>query len=403
VKALRNLMKRIEPSFCKGGRFEGLYPLYEALDSFLFTPGDKTGGLDHVRDAVDLKRIMWTVVLALLPCYYMAFWNTGYQANLALASVGGTVPGWHGAMLALLGAGTDPHSWWDNMAHGAVWLLPIWLVTHLAGGFWEVLFATLRKHEINEGFLVTGALIPLILPPDIPLWQVFVGTSFGVVIGKEIFGGTGRNFMNPALVARAFLFFAYPAQISGNAVWVAVDGYTHATPLALAAEGGVKAVQAGGYSLWDMMLGTIPGSMGETSVLACLFGAVFLIFTGIGSWRIMLSTVLGALAMVLTFNLIGSATNPMFGFGPLWHLAAGGFAFGLVFMVTDPVSAAMTRVGQYWYGALVGVMVILVRVVNPAFPEGMMLAILFGNVMAPAIDRFVLRANIQRRRLRYVQ
>jgi len=308
-----------------------------------------------------------------------------------------SVEGWRGAIMALLGLGFDPSNPISNFVHGALYLAPVFLVCNIAGGFWEVVFATIRKHEVNEGFLVTGLLFPLILPPTIPLWQVAVGISFGVVVGKEIFGGTGKNFLNPALTARAFLFFAYPAQISGDAVWVAVDGYTGATSLAMAAQGGADAIS---MSWLHSFIGLIPGSMGETSVLACLFGAYYLCMTGIGSWRIMLSTTVSFILFILMLNGIGSATNPMFGLSPAWHLVIGGFAFGTVFMATDPVSAAMTQKGQWFYGALIGFMIVMVRVINPAYPEGVMLAILFGNVCAPLIDYFVINANIKRRSLR---
>jgi len=401
MKGLRNLLDRIQPHMTEGGRFARLYPLYEALDSFLYTPGEVTAGPPHVRDAMDLKRVMITVVVALLPCFFMAMWNTGYQANTALQLTGAGVPGWRGALLGALGFGADPQSFIDNLMHGAVWFVPIYLVTNIVGGLWEALFCIVRRHELNEGFLVTGSLFPLICPPTLPLWQVALGISFGVVIGKEIFGGTGKNFLNPALTGRAFLFFAYPAQISGNSVWTAVDGFSGATALSRAAEGGVQAVTQ--FTGWfDAFIGTIPGSMGETSTLACLFGAAVLVITGIGSWRVMLATLLGALSLVLLFNLVGSETNPMFALGPHWHLVLGGFAFGLVFMTTDPVSGAMTEEGKWLYGFLIGAMCMLVRVVNPAFPEGMMLAILFGNVFAPIIDQLVLKVHI-RRRLRHVQ
>lgn len=261
------------------------------------------------------------------------------------------------------------------------------------GGFWEALFASIRNHEIAEGFLVTSLLFPLILPPDIPYWQVALGISFGVVIGKEVFGGVGMNILNPALTARAFLFFAYPAQISGDKVWVAVDGISSATPLAQFADHSLT-VTAG---WWDSFIGLIPGSMGETSTLAALIGAVILIATGIGSWRIMLSILVGMIGMSLIFNTVGSSTNSMFEVTPLWHLVVGGFAFGTVFMATDPVSAAMTSEGKILYGLLIGILVVLVRVVNPAFPEGMMLAILFGNVFAPIIDKIYINKNIKRR------
>lgn len=401
MKALRNFLDKLHPHFTKGGKYERLYPLYEAADSFLYTPGEVTAGRPHVRDAIDLKRVMITVVIALLPCFFMAMWNTGYQANSAMQITGGSVEGWRGVLLEVLGYSGNPNRFADNLLLGAVWFVPIYLVTNIVGGLWEALFCIVRRHELNEGFLVTGSLFPLICPPTLPLWQVALGISFGVVIGKEIFGGTGKNFLNPALTGRAFLFFAYPAQISGNAVWVAADGFSGATALSRAAEGGVQAVTAM-HSWFDAFIGTIPGSMGETSVLACLFGAVILVSTGIGSWRIMLSGLLGAVALSVCFQLIGSTTNPMFALGPLWHLVLGGFAFGLVFMATDPVSGAMTEEGQWLYGFLIGAMCILIRVVNPAFPEGMMLAILFGNVFAPLIDQGVLKFHIKRR-LRHVQ
>jgi len=401
MKALRNGLDRLRPHFTQGGRLARLYPLYEAADSFLYTPGEVTAGAPHIRDAIDLKRVMITVVIALLPCFFMAMWNTGYQANLAMQATGGGVEGWRGVLLEGLGYTGNPNRMLDNLLLGAAWFVPIYLVTNIVGGLWEALFSTIRGHEINEGFLVTGSLFPLICPPTLPLWQAALGISFGVVIGKEIFGGTGKNFLNPALTGRAFLFFAYPAQISGDRVWVAVDGVSGATPLARAAEGGVEAVTAV-TSWFDAFIGTIPGSMGETSTLACLFGAAVLVLTGIGSWRIMLSTLLGAASLALLFTLVGSSSNPMFELGPHWHLVLGGFAFGLVFMTTDPVSGAMTPEGQWLYGLLIGAMCILIRVVNPAFPEGMMLAILFGNVFAPLIDQLVLKVHVKRR-LRHVQ
>ncbi len=401
MKALRDILDKVHPHFARGGRLERLYPLYEAADSFLYTPGQVTITAPHVRDAMDLKRVMITVVFALLPCFFMAMWNTGYQANLAMQAAGGSVEGWRGTLLALLGFTGNPGSLVDNLLLGAAWFVPIYLVSNIVGGLWEALFASIRGHEINEGFLVTGSLFPLICPPTLPLWQAALGISFGVVIGKEIFGGTGKNFLNPALTGRAFLFFAYPAQISGDRVWIAADGVTRATPLARAAEGGVEAVTTATNWL-AAFIGTIPGSLGETSTLACLFGAAVLVMTGIGSWRIMTSCLLGAAVMSLLFVLIGSDTNPMFGLGPHWHLVLGGFAFGLVFMTTDPVSGAMTEEGKWIYGLLIGAMCIMIRVVNPAFPEGMMLAILFGNVFAPLIDQMVLKYHIKRR-LRHVE
>ncbi len=399
MKFLRDALDSVEPHFHKGGKLEILYPLYEMIDTFMFTPGQVASGNTHVRDGIDLKRTMITVAMALGPVILMTLYNTGYQANSALAGAGLEAVGWRADLIRLLGLGFDPSNILHNMVHGFMWFFPIFLVTQIAGGIWEVIFATVRGHEVNEGFLVTGLLFPLILPPTIPLWQVAVGISFGVVIGKEIYGGTGRNIFNPALTARAFLFFAYPAQISGDAVWTAVDGYTGATALAQAAQGGVEAIT---YTWWDSFIGLIPGSMGETSALACLMGAGYLILTGIGSWRVMLSTVLGMIAMTLLLNLIGSDTNPMVSMGPHWHFVLGGFAFAFVFMATDPVSASMTETGKFVYGFFIGVLGILVRVINPAYPEGWMLAILFMNSMAPLIDYFVLEKNIKRRMARDV-
>lgn len=398
MKFLRNMLDAQHDNFAKGGKLEKLYPLYEMVDTFVYTPGDVTDGSVHLRDSIDLKRTMVTVAMALGPCILMALYNTGFQANTALSSMGATVvSGWRGEIFSMLGMSVDPASYISNMVLGLLYFLPIFLVTNIVGGFWEGLFATVRGHEINEGFLVTGILFPLTLPATIPLWQVAVGITFGVVIAKEIFGGTGKNFLNVALTARAFLFFAYPAQISGDAVWIAADGFTGATALGQAAAGGLEAIT---FSWQNSFLGLIPGSMGETSALACLLGAAYLIYTGIGSWRIMLSLLISAAAFAFLLNVIGSETNPMFGLPAHWHFVIGGFAFGLVFMATDPVTATMTFRGQWFYGALIGVMVILVRVINPAFPEGMMLAILFGNCFAPLIDWFVVDADIKRREAR---
>ena len=399
MRFLRNFLDKQEKHFTKGGKLEKLYYLYEAMDAFMYTQGKVTKSGSHIRDAIDLKRMMLMVVYALVPTVIMALYNTGYQANLALSKLGHAASeGWRNTIITFLGLGYDPASVADNMIHGALYFFPVYIITLAAGGFWEVVFATIRKHEIQEGFFVTSLLFPLILPPDIPWWQVVLGISFGVVIGKEVFGGVGMNILNPALTARAFLFFAYPAQISGDKVWVAVDGYSRATPLAEFADTAMNV----STSWMDSFIGLIPGSMGETSTLACLIGAVFLIATGVGSWRIMLSVLVGMVGTSLMFNLMGSSTNPMFQVSPLWHLVMGGFAFGAVYMATDPVSAAMTDKGRYLYGLLIGILVILIRVVNPAFPEGMMLAILFMNVFAPIIDRVFINANIKRRQLRNV-
>lgn len=405
MKLMRRFLDRIHPAFDQGGKLEKLYPLYEAVDTFLYTPGTTTEGPSHVRDAIDLKRMMIMVVVALIPCIGMALWNTGYQANLWIQEHGAQadVIGWRHDALIALGLQHDPQSFLANVVYGALFFIPVFLVCNLVGGFWEVLFAIVRRHEVNEGFLVTGMLFPLILPPGIPLWQVAMGISFGVVLGKEVFGGTGRNFLNPALVARAFLFFAYPGDMTGDNIWVALqlqnmDGITAATPLGEIAVAPVNVgMGAVPYTWMESFLGTIPGSMGETSTLACLIGAAILIATGVGSWKIMLSCVLGALALAGLFYGLGSSTNPMFQISPWWHLTLGGFAFGVVFMATDPVSATLSEAGKWYYGFLIGALTVLIRIVNPAFPEGVMLAILFANCVAPLIDYFVIQANIKRR------
>ena len=408
MKFLRRILDRQARHFEPGGRFERLYPLYEAPDTFLFTPGKTTSGAAHVRDALDLKRMMMTVVVALVPCVLMAMWNTGRQIHLAIAGGAGALPNWRTGAMEMLGLPFDAGNLLANSVHGALYYLPVLIVTFAVGGAWEGLFAVVRRHDINEGFLVTGMLFPLVLPPTIPLWQVAIGISFGVVVGKEIFGGTGYNVLNPALTARVFLFFAYPAQISGDAVWIAArtaaDGYSGATALGDIAvhEGGngLDAI-AGGVTWMQAFLGDIPGSMGETSTLACLIGAGVLIATGIGSWRIMVAATAGSLAISLLLNLIASTTNPMLSVPFGWHVVLGGWAFGIVFMATDPVSAAQTNRGRYVYGFLVGVLAILIRTINPAFPEGVMLGILFMNLFAPLIDHYVIKANVKRRQARY--
>ena len=404
MKFLRNLLDKQAKLFEKGGKLEKLYPLWEANDTFLFTPGEVTKHASHARDGLDLKRMMMTVVVALGGCLYMALYNTGYQANLAISQGAAPLATWQTQAMGALGLGFDPGNVWVCMVHGALYFVPVFLVTFGVGGIWEVVFAVIRKHEVNEGFLVTGFLFPLILPPNIPLWQVALGISFGVVIGKEVFGGTGFNILNPALAARAFLFFAYPAEITGDQAWIAavtaVDGVSGATWLANAVEGGQAAV-AQGVTWWDAFVGFIPGSMGETSALACLAGGFLLIFTGVGSWRIMLSVVLGTIAMTMVLNGVGSSTNPFFDVPFWWHFVLGGWAFGMVYMATDPVSAPVANKGASIYGFLIGVLAVLIRVVNPAYPEGMMLAILLMNVFAPVIDHFVVRANIKRRKARY--
>lgn len=504
MKPLRKLLDKLHPKFSQGGKYEKYYPLYEAADTFLYTPGEVTKGPSHVRDGMDLKRMMITVVVALIPCVFMAMWNTGFQANntihnrriaqmllndgtftepeiaaamqqaigrsldevlvetvtkfrvdqqmasdasqlklkgiqnagdrenarremvaafdeelrpvvteqaqptfdhitdahnIPLADIGYEEDA-HAGWMQTLGGSFNPESFWSNLVFGAVYFLPVYIVCMAVGGAWEVLFAVVRGHEVNEGFLVTGLLFPLTLPPTIPLWQVGLGITFGVVIGKEVFGGTGRNFLNPALTARAFLYFAYPAQITGEQIWtgVSVDGFSGATSLGVMATAPIsEGISAMNVSWWQAFIGTIQGSMGETSTLACLLGAVILIYSGIGSWRIMAGVVAGMVGTSLLFCLIGSDSYAMFYLPPWWHFVLGGFAFGTVFMATDPVSASMTEPGKWVYGGLIGVLTVIIRSANPAFPEGIMLAILLGNVFAPLIDYYFLQANIKRR------
>ena len=406
MKLLRRLLDSQAHHFEPGGRLEKLYALWEAQDTFLYTPGQVTAGPSHVRDGLDLKRMMMTVVIALAGCIYMAFYNTGYQANLAIAAGALPLDNWRTAAIEALGVGFAPDDWLACMVHGGLYYLPVLAVTFAVGGLWELLFAAVRRHELNEGFVVTGMLFPLIMPPTAPLWQVALGITFGIVVGKEIFGGTGMNVMNPALVGRAFLFFAYPAEHSGDTVWVAAqtspDGVSGATLLARATLGGSPALTEVA-STWDAFVGLVPGSMGETSAIACLAGALLLIATGVGSWRIMASVALGTGAMALLLNAAGSATNPFFDVPPAWHFLVGGWAFGTVYMATDPVSAPTALGGQYVYGLLIGMLAVLIRVVNPAYPEGMMLAILFMNLFAPLIDYAAIQANFRRRRRRHAR
>lgn len=401
MKALRRFLDAIAPKFAKGGKLERWQPLFEATDSFLFHSRHTTTTAPHIRDGVDYKRIMITVILSLIPCTIMALWNTGHQANLGLAQLGVALPaGWRGAVMAWVGC--DPASNLANLVHGALYFLPIYLVTVVVGSFWEGLFNLVRGHEISEAFLVTSLLFPLTLPPTIPLWQVALGISFGIIFAKEVFGGVGRNFMNPALVSRAFLYFAYPLQITGDTIWTAVDGLTSATPLAVLA-GSPPAQHASllPFSWNQAFVGTIPGSMGETSALACLLGAGFLLLTGIASWRVMSAMLLGGIVAAFGLSLIPDPPNALYTLPVHWHLVLGSFAFGLVFMITDPVSSAQTRPGQWLYGLFTGSLTILIRVANPAFAEGTMLAILLGNVCAPLFDHLVIRANIRTRKLRH--
>ncbi|XXQ67686.1 NADH:ubiquinone reductase (Na(+)-transporting) subunit B [Neisseriaceae bacterium B1] len=407
---LKSFLDKIEPQFHKGGKYETWYPLFEAVVSILYTQGLVTQKLTHVRDALDSKRMMTLVWLALFPAMFYGMYNAGEQAILAANHTGlleANIAGdWHYAFANAIGVNlTAGAGWFSKLLLGAIFFVPIYMTVFAVGGFWEVLFATIRKHEINEGFFVTSILFALIVPPTLPLWQAALGITFGVVVAKEVFGGTGKNFMNPALAGRAFLFFAYPAQISGDKVWTVVDGYSGATALAQWTQGGQQALLhnvTGQPIAWlDAFIGNIPGSTGEVSTLALLIGGLFIVFLRIASWRIIAGVMIGMVATSTLFNMIGSDTNHMFAMPWYWHLVLGGFAIGMFFMATDPVSASFTNTGKWWYGALIGVMCVLIRVVNPAYPEGMMLAILFANLFAPIFDYIVVRANIKRRKARH--
>jgi Na+-transporting NADH:ubiquinone oxidoreductase subunit B len=390
LKFIQKLSEKIAPHFEKSGKYERFYPLFEVIDAFFLTPNTRTSRGPHIRDKIDSKRFMVTVVLALFPAILVGMYNIGYQASLA--------------------KGTNPELW-SCLWVGFLTMLPVIIVTYVVGLFWEILFSIVRKHEVNEGFFVTGILFVLVLPPTIPLWQVAVAITFGVIIGKEVFGGTGMNIFNPALTARAFLFFTYPGKISGDKVWTAIDmakdklidGYSGATPLLAASsaergESAVAAVQAAKFSFTDMFIGLIPGSMGETSTLAILIGAFILILTGVASWRIMLAVLVGGIGAAWLMNFAAGPASPsIFTLPAHYHLVMGGFAFGMVFMATDPVSASGTNTGKWIYGVAIGVLAILIRTLNPAYPEGMMLAILFMNVFAPLIDYYVVKGNIRRR------
>lgn len=388
MKLFKNLLDSVKPHFEKGGKLEKLYPVYDGFATFLFVPGHSAHSGAHIRDGIDLKRTMITVVLALVPALIFGMWNVGYQHYLAL-----------GETVTLT----------DQILFGALKVVPMVVVSYGVGLGIEFAFCVIKKHQINEGFLVSGMLIPLIMPVDIPLWMVALSTAFAVVIGKEVFGGTGMNVLNPALTARAFAFFAYPTFMSGDKVWIntsvtegqsVVDGFSGATALGELATTGKTS-----YDPLDMFLGTIPGSIGETSTLAIIIGAAILLMTGIGSWRIMLSALLGGITMGLIFNAIApyaiSPEQQEFMATPYWqHLIMGGFAFGIVFMATDPVSASQTIRGKWIYGFLTGILCIMIRVFNPAYPEGVMMAILFMNVMAPLIDHYVVEGNIKKRKKR---
>lgn len=413
---LLDLLKKYSLLFTKGGLLSYFYPLFEGTFTFLYSSGRVTTGRTHVRDFTDMKRIMIIVWLAIFPAMFWGWYNVGNGTVQAIASLGDAAgdivntsyslfsSDYHYALLQLLGGtlGADAGIY-SKMLLGAIYFLPIYIVVFAVGAFWEVLFCIIHRHEINEGFFVTSIVFALIVPPTLPLWQAALGISFGVLVGKEMFGGTGRNFMNPALVGRAFLFFAYPAYISGTNCWIPVDGYSGATPLAQFAEGGLNAMKdvAGNQIQWmDAFLGNIPGCMGEGSTLMILVGAFIILVTGIASLRIMLGVLIGAFITSYALNMIGSDTNVMFSMPFEWHLVLGGFAFGTVFMATDPVSSAFTNIGKWAFGLLIGFMVILIRVVNPAYPEGMMLAILFANCWAPLFDYLATQRNIKRRAVR---
>lgn len=387
MKGLRNFIDKIKPQFEKGGKFEKLHSTFEAFETFLFVPNKVTQVGSHIRDAIDLKRTMSMVVIAMMPTLLFGMWNVGYQHFIA-----------NGMEI----------DFWPVFWYGFLNVLPIVVVSYVTGLAIEFIFAQIRGHEVNEGFLVSGMLIPLVMPPTVPLWMVVVSTAFAVIIGKEVFGGTGMNILNPALTARAFLFFAYPAQMSGDKVWIAgkPDAFSGATPLgeAMSAVGKESSSQVFGNLqspdyVWDMFVGLIPGSIGETSVIAIAIGAVILLATGVGSWRILLSVIAGGVVMGLIFNLIGLNDYMKI---PFWQqLIMGGFAFGAVYMATDPVTATQTNKGKYIYGFLIGFFAILIRVFNPAYPEGMMLAILLLNVFAPLIDHYVVESNIKKRTKRW--
>lgn len=374
MKVLRNYIDKIKPNFEKGGKFHYLQSTFEAFETFLYVPNVVTKKGSHIRDAIDLKRTMFMVVIALVPAFLFGTWNVGYQHNLSI------------------GVDADIIT---NFMYGIWWVMPLVIVSYVVGLGTEFVFAQMRGHEVNEGFLVSGFLIPLIVPVTTPLWMVALATIFAVIIGKEVFGGTGMNIMNPALLARAFLFFAYPSQMSGDKVWISerADAFSGATPLGELMTATDKVDLP---SVADAFFGFMPGSVGETSTLAILIGALILLFTGIASWRVMFSVFVGGFAMGFLFNHVGGNVY-MNDVPAYYHLILGGFAFGAVFMATDPVTASQTNTGKYIYGFLIGVMAVLIRVFNPAYPEGMMLAILLLNVFAPTIDYYVVQANIKRR------
>ena len=394
---LRNILKQSGKLFEEGKPLSWAYPVWEATDTILFSTDKQTSSGPHIRDNMDIKRVMFSVVIALIPCYLFGAYNIGYLNALALEV---------------------SRSMIENFIFGMSYVLPILIVTFVSGAICELSFAIIRKHEVNEGFLVTCALIPLTMPPDVPLWQLFIGTAFGIIIGKEIFGGVGTNIFNPALTARAFMYFAFPTKMSGDKIWaIQPDGYTGATALAIPAnptEADIANLSSNGlditafnlldqstpfdFSLWNMFWGLIPGSIGETNKLIILIGAAFLIYIGIASWRTMLASVIGLVFTASIFNLLsGYSTNVMLTITPLEHLLIGSFLFGVVFMATEPVTSAHTEKGKWIYGFMIGVLTVIIRSINPAYPEGVMLAILIMNMFGPLIDYYVVKSNINMR------
>ncbi|CAK2179293.1 Na(+)-translocating NADH-quinone reductase subunit B [Vibrio crassostreae] len=409
--SLKKRLEDVAPRFEAGGKYEKLYPVYEAFATIFYTPGNVNRGITHVRDSIDLKRIMILVWLATFPAMFWGMYNVGQQAVMGLTAT------YSGAELASIidsswrlswafgsAEALTSSGWGSQMFLGALYFLPVYATVFVVGGFWEVLFAVVRKHEVNEGFFVSSVLFALILPPTIPLWQAALGITFGIVVAKELFGGTGRNFLNPALAGRAFLYFAYPANMSGGLVWVAADGYSGATPLSQWYEGGSASLinnMTGEAITWmDAFIGNIPGSMGEVSSLLIMLTGVILIVMKIASWRIVAGVIVGLVATSSLMNWIGSETNSMFSMPFYWHFVLGGVAFGTFFMATDPVSSAFTNQSKWAYGILIGVMTVGIRVLNPAYPEGIMLAILFANLFAPLFDFVVKEQNIKRRQKR---
>ncbi len=387
MNALRQLVDKIKPTFEKGGKLGFLHSTFDAFETFMFVPNTVTRKGSHIRDCVDIKRVMIIMVLALVPAFLFSIWNIGYQHSLAF--------------------GLKDWGFWNIVGYGLVKIIPLYLVTYIVGLSIEFASAQIKGHEVNEGYLVTGFILPLIVPVDVPLWMLAIATAFAVIIGKEVFGGTGMNIWNPALLARAFLFFSYPSSMSGDYAWIGglqkaaeggmpwasgsgviVDGFSGATPLANAS---MQGLADHGYNFWNMFLGNIPGAVGETSAIAILLGAILIVWTGVASWKIMVSGIVGGL-LVGWLGYIGGATDI-----PCWYqLVMGGFLFGIVFMATDPVTSAQTECGKWVYGFLVGAVCVLVRLFNPGYAEGMMLAILLMNTFAPLIDHYVIEASIKR-------